>query len=299
MSLSRVAKFDHTKLRSDAANRSPMSAWLIGIGLFLVIVATYWRTIWPLWKDWQRDDNYSVGQLVPLAALYMVWHARNRLRDIDWRPCWWGIVPLLAAQGARYYGLVAVFESAERYALVLTIVSVVLLVGGWERFKRLGWVMAFLFLMVPFPGKIHNFISNPLQSWATMGAVFFLEITGATVVRQGNVVLLENEMPLAVAEACSGLRMLTAFIVVGATLAFLMRRSLWQKLVVTLSSIPVAIMCNMVRIFLTAWLYTRFDGEVAETFFHDFAGLLMMPLAVGILIGEIWLLGQIFVQEDE
>lgn len=299
MSLSRVAKLEDAKIRANATQRTTNVAWMVAVGLFLLVVVTYWRTIWPLWKDWQRDENYSVGQLVPLAALYMVWHARHRLKEIDWRPCWWGLIPLLIAQAARWYGLVAMFESAERYALVLTIVSLVLLVGGWGIFKRLGWVMAFLFLMVPFPGKIHNFISNPLQSWATAGAVFLLEIVGATVTRQGNVVLLNNELPLAVAEACSGLRMLTAFVVVAATLAFLMKRPLWQKVLITFSSIPVAILCNMIRIFATAWLYTKFDGDVAEKFFHDFAGLLMMPIAVGILVGEIWLLGQLFVYEDE
>jgi hypothetical protein len=38
-------------------------------------------------------------------------------------------------------------------------------------------------------------------------------------------------------------------------------------------------------------------GEAAETFFHDFAGLLMMPLAVLILAGELWLMRKLVVPD--
>jgi exosortase/archaeosortase family protein len=87
--------------------------------------------------------------------------------------------------------------------------------------------------------------------------------------------------------------MLTAFIVVSATLAYIIRRPKWQKAVILLSSIPVAIACNLLRLCLTAELFLVASSETAERFFHDFAGLTMMPVAVLILIGELMLLKKI------
>jgi exosortase/archaeosortase family protein len=105
--------------------------------------------------------------------------------------------------------------------------------------------------------------------------------------------VLNERTRLAVVEACSGLRMLTAFIVVAATLAYVVKRPRWQKAIVLLSSIPVAIACNAARLIVTAWLFLWASSETAERFFHDFAGLTMMPLAVLLLVAELWLMNKI------
>jgi len=155
----------------------------------------------------------------------------------------------------------------------------------------------FLLLMVPFPGRVHNLIAGPLQRLATTGSVVLLEAVGASVSQEGNVVMLGEKTPMAVAEACSGLRMLTAFIIVAAFIAYMVRRPRWQKGLLLASSIPVAVVCNIVRIFVTGLLMLHVSSEVGEKFFHDFAGLVMMPAAVLLLFGELWLMDKIVVSE--
>lgn len=273
--------------------------WLTGLSLTLALLWSYWPTCVPLFSDWQRDENYSVGQLVPLAALYLLWQERCRLRAIAVNPSWWGVVVILLAQGARFFGLAFVYESAERYSLVLTIAGLVLLIAGRQIFWRLRWILLFLLLAVPLPGMVHNLISGPLQSLATAGAVFTLELFGVTVVREGHVMVLNHEVSVAVAEACSGLRMLTAFVVVAATLAYVVKRPSWQKAVLVLSSVPVALMCNLARLVVTAVLFMVASSELAERFFHDFAGLTMMPLAVLMLMGELWLMAKLVLEEKD
>jgi exosortase len=278
---------------------SALIPWTAALALVSVaLLWSYWPTIAHLTKEWQSNEDYSVGQLVPLAALYLVWHDRRRLRTIPLRPCWWGVGLIILAQIARAYGLLFIFESAERYSFVLTIAGIVLLLGGTRLFFNMLWILALLFLMVPFPGRIHNMISGPLQGMATAGAVFVLELIGITVLREGNVILLNDSVPLAVAEACSGLRMLTAFVVVAATMAYMVRRPTWQKLVLLSSSIPVAIVCNIIRLVVTALLFLVASSRLAERFFHDFAGLTMMPLALLILLSELWLLNKLILPSE-
>ncbi len=279
---------------ASGADRS----WIAVIALLGGALAwAYWPVLVALNKEWQTDDNYSVGQLVPLAILYLLWHDRERLRSSAYRPCWWGIGIILVAQGARAFGLIWLFESAERYSFVLSVVGVVLLVGGWEVFWRVKWLLLFLFLMVPLPGRVHNLISGPLQQHATDGAVFFLELLGITLTSEGHVIVLNDNVPLAVAEACSGLRMLTAFVVVAATLAYLVNRPRWQKIALVLSSIPVAILCNTGRLVITALLFLVTSSEFANRFFHDFAGFTMMPMAVLMLILELWIMSKLVIDE--
>jgi exosortase len=265
--------------------------------LLAITVLSYWSTIADLFKEWQRNDDYSAGQLVPLIVPFLVWRERKTLRRCLLKPCWWGIALLILAQTARIFGLLFMYESAERYSLVLTTAGLVLMVAGWQMFRSVSWILLFLFLMVPFPGRVHNLISGPLQKMATTGSVFLLEAFGVRVSQQGNVVMLNKETPMAVAEACSGLRMLTAFVIVAAFMAYMVNRSRRQKAVLLLSSIPVAVMCNILRLCITAVLILLVSTEVAEKFFHDFAGLAMMPGAVLLMFGELWLMDKLKVPE--
>lgn len=288
--------------------RGRMNPWAFGLAVAFVasaaVCVTYWSTIVDLFQDWQRDDDYSVGQLVPLVALYLLWRERKSLRKCRIAPCVWGIAVVLVAQAGRAYGLLflrgsAEYGSVQRYSLVLTIVGLVLLLGGRQVFRRVIWILLFLFLMVPLPRGIHHLINGPLQTVAATGAVFLLEVFGVTVGQEGNVIMLNNSIPLAVVDACSGLRMLTAFVVVTAAMAYMVNRPPWQKAVLLATSVPIAVACNVIRLCVTAILYLAVSSEMAEKFFHDFAGLTMMPLAVFILLGELWLLRKLVVSDAE
>ncbi len=281
---------------------SQTAAWLIPL-VALLVVATgwaYWSTAVDMFKEWQRDDDYSAGQLVPLVAIFFLWVDRKHLARLPLKPCWLGGLALLVlAQAARAYGVLFLFESAERYSLVLAVAALVLMVAGTAVFWRVKWILLFLFLMVPLPGRIHNMISGPLQGFASTGSVFVLEVFGVRVSQQGNVVTLDQRIPMGVAEACSGLRMLTAFIIVAVFVAYMVKRPRWQKAVLVISSIPVAVLCNVLRIVATAVLFLHASSEVAEKFFHDFAGLVMMPAAVMLMFGQLWIMAMLTVPEDK
>ncbi len=272
---------------------------ILAVVLLVGITAwSYWPTMADLFATWQTDEDYSAGQLVPLVVAFLFLRDRKALREYPFAPCWiGGSALLILAEIGRVYGFLSFRSSPERYALVFIVAGLVLLVAGWQVFRRVLWILLFSLLMVPLPSLLHNLISTPLQKVATTGSVFLLEVFGIPVSQQGNVVTLNGDTPIAVAEACSGLRLLMAFIIVAAFIAYMVKRPRWQKGVLLLSSIPVAVVCNMVRIFATAVLMLYVNAEVAQKFFHDFAGYAMMPIAVMLLFSEIWLLDRIIVPE--
>lgn len=273
----------------------------LGIPLFYIIWAgilvgafmwSYWPGISDLWDVWQRSDEYSSGLLVPFLAIYVLWARRE---GIDWseaRPSIWGLFGLLGAQGVRYFGLLFMYSSAERLSLVLSISSLVLFLFGWQVFRKLWAVLLFLCLMLPLPQSIHFRVMLPLQSLATTAAVFCLETMGYAVVREGNIININGNM-VAVSEACNGLRMVTSFFIIAGLVVLLIRRPWWEKLIVLVSSLPVALLCNVVRLTITAVAFTILSGDRLKVLFHDFGGYAMMPLALGVVILELWFLARL------
>ncbi|MDT8301694.1 MAG: exosortase/archaeosortase family protein [Sedimentisphaerales bacterium] len=279
---------------ADQLHHKSCGLVLSAMTLLAIIVWSYQRVILSLYKEWQKNPDYSIGLLVPFIAIFLLWYERKTLKKCQLRPSWlWGVILLILAQAARIVSLLFFYQSGQRYSLVLTIAGLVLMVCGWQVFRRVIWILLILFLMVPTPTRVQNLINGPLQNFATTASVFFLEAFGVEITQKGNIVMLNETTPMGVTEACGGLRMLTAFIIVTASITYLMKCSRPRKVVLMLSSIPIALMCNIVRLCLTAALILLVSVEVGYKFFHDFAGLAMMPIAVLLLFAELWLMDKI------
>jgi len=254
-------------------------------------------TLRDLWKMWISSDEYSSGMLVPILAVVVVWMRRKRVLNSGFYPAIWsGVALLLFAQGVRFFGLYYMFGSMENISMILTVIALCLLILGYRVMLQIWSVMLFLFLMLPLPNRVQNYVAEPLQEWATTSAVFVLETVGFNVVREGNVINLNGTM-VAVAEACNGLRMLTAFIVVSALVVLISERSRFVKLILLVSSIPIALLCNTLRLAVTSIAFTIITSEQWEKAFHDYGGLAMMPVALFIAVGELWLLSKLFYEQ--
>lgn len=282
----------NTKLPGWAQFRQlrPNALQGLGIGVLVsVFLWSYWPELVDLWNIWQRSDEYSCGLLVPFLAIYILWAKREKIKKCRIKPSIWGLFAFIAAQALRYFGLYYWYSSAERLSMVLSVASLTLFLFGWQVFRKTSSVLLFLFLMLPLPRRVHGAVMLPLQNLATVSAVFCLEMIGYAVKREGNIIHL-NDTTVAVLEACNGLRMVTAFFVIIGLVVLLVRRAWWEKLIVLISSLPIALLCNTVRLTITAVVFTVLTGKEWEKIFHDFGGYAMMPLALAMVILELGLL---------
>jgi exosortase len=262
------------------------------IALIILLLSFFWSYrsgIEDLWNVWNRSDEYSSGLLVPFLALYVLWARRETIAQCPIQPSMWGILAFIFAQGVRLFGLYFMYSSLERLSIVLSVCSLVWLFCGGKFFKKVSTVLLFLCLMLPWPHMVQSAVALPLQRWATSSAVFCLELIGYEVIQEGNIISI-GQSSVAVAEACNGLRMITAFFVIGAWVVLLVKRKWWEKMVVLVSCLPIALLCNTIRLTITAIAFTVITGERWEKIFHDFGGYAMMPLALCAIVAELWLL---------
>jgi len=293
-----LAKINENLPNWVQSRKTKIVPWLAGGLVLIAFLWSYKAGLAELWNLWQRSDEYSSGLLVPFLAVYILWSRRHNIARCRIRPSVWGLFVFVAAQGIRLFGLYFMYGSAERLSIALTVAALVLLLFGWQLFRKVATVLLFLCLMLPWPNRVQAAVTLPLQRWATSSAVFCLEMVGYEVIREGNVIHI-GDASVAVAEACNGLRMVTAFFVISGLVVLLVKRAWWEKLIVLASSLPIALLCNTVRLAITAVFFTVLEGEHWEKIFHDFGGYAMMPLALATIVAELWLLAKLTTLPDK
>ena len=244
---------------------------------------------------WWEDPNYSHGWLVVPIVLFILWQRRETLPEVTIRHRWWNFLPLVALLALRYKLYDWNEQWLEAATLPAVVAAAVLAVGGWGLFRWALPGLVFLFFMVPLPQFLDDKLAAPLQRIATLGSYELLMALGLPVVTEGNVILIHNQR-VEVAEACRGLSMLLSFgALITAMVILNNTRPLWERIVLVLSIIPIALRCNIIRISITAVAYGYYDRPVKEV--HDYAGYGMMALALGIVLVEMKIMSWLVIEE--
>jgi exosortase len=209
-----------------------------------------------------------------------------------------GLLLLAAGLSIRLVAASYRIVTIDMYTFVPAICGVFILLGGWSMFRWAWAPLMFLIFMYPLPDEATRYLLGPLQTTATMVSTFALQTLGLEAYREGNQIVL-GEMHLGVVDACSGLRMLTIFCALSVGMVMVGRRSWWENAIILASAIPIALLVNSVRITVTGVLFQVADSEFAEAVFHDWAGLVMMPMAMAMLYAEQYVLANVFLPEIE
>jgi exosortase len=266
--------------------------------LAVAVVCLVWafgETIAELTRRWSHDPQYSHGYLVPLFALVLLYLRRENMNRAEWTPGWWGMLPLVGGLAAWVVGSYFHLSWVEAISLLPCVAGLVLLVGGRAAWNWAWPSIAFLAFMVPLPYRAAVALTDPLQQLATILSTFALQTLGMPAVSEGNVILL-SEVELGIVEACSGLRMLVIFFALAVAVALLINRPRWEKALLVASAAPIALAANVARITATGMLHELVGSKLANAVFHDFAGWVMMPLALAMLWLELKILARLFIE---
>ncbi len=258
--------------------RTRVIAALPLIGLLASFAILYRNVIAKLVFDWGHDDNYSHGFLIVPIALYFAWERRERLLGAERQPSSLGLVVLIGSIVTLLAGILGAELFLTRVSIVGVVTGCVLYVLGWKHLRILTLPIAFLLLMIPIPAIIFNQIAFPLQLLASRFGETALTAWNIPVLREGNVIVLANTS-LEVAEACSGIRSLVSLLTLGIIYSYFTDERPWVRVAVTLSTIPIAIVSNGLRVAGVGVAAHYFGGEVATGFVHTFSGWVLFVVA--------------------
>jgi len=258
------------------------------IGLLALAVAA----CWPIWSEiasigLNDPENSHILLAIPVAG-FLAWLRRGRIRKMPWGPSPMGPILCLLGLGLVATGPVLAFDAFSHLGALLLALGAVSSMLGFEVLSRFKPAVLSLFFLLPVPGGIRQGIALPLQEISARFVEFSMDLFGITVLRTGNALSI-NGVDVAVAEACNGMRMVSALALVTVAFVFSVPMRNSVRLVFIALSPAVALVVNIVRLVPTVLFYGYSDPETAD-FFHDVSGWGALAVALAILSGVLWLL---------
>jgi exosortase len=279
----------------DPSQRVPLM--MLG-GLVVLLVIAYWDMFALTSAAW-NDGLYSHGWIVPVFALALIWMRWQPFVDTPAQERWIGLGLLVLGLSVRLYAAEYGVQPLDRLSFLPSIFGAFMLVGGLHVVRWAWPALIFLVFMFPLPTVFERVILWNLQTLASICSTIVLQTMGVAAFRQGNLITVPGA-DLNIADACSGLRMATIFGALAVAMIFLIERPWWDKFIILISSIPIALVVNIIRITVTGLLYMAVgpDNHFAHKLGHDWAGYFMMPLALGFLWLELQILERLTVPVD-
>ena len=256
--------------------------------------------------QWVSDSSWSHGFLIPLFSLYFVNQKKEQILNVQARPNYLGLLLLVCAIAFYVFNRMTPsgYEYFCRNSIVATTGAVVLLLGGWHLLKYTWLPIVYLVFAVPLPYRYYKELTIPMRQWAAAVAGNLLNMVPELQATVSGVVVdvfykgKALDPPLDVAEACSGMRLLMAFLALGVAMAYLHYRPTWQRVVLLATTVPIAILCNIIRVTVTGFIYVLIHPRYAQGVYHDMLGLAMLPLAFGMYGFLAWFMSSLFVDES-
>lgn len=253
-----------------------------------------------VWKNPEWEHCW----LVPLAVIGLLVYQRKSLAGLPVRGSWAGLVALLGVFFVYWVGYLADNIYLGYVAMLGFVAACILWFLGWAWLKALAFPVAFLAFMFPLP-FMDNYLAFPLRILMSSVSVAFLNLVGLPCVQSGTAIVSAPDFvaglaagerfAVDVADPCSGIRSLFALMMVSALYGYIVMDRAWQKWVIFLSSIPLAVAGNFARIIMLTIGTITLGAETAigsledPTFFHMASGFLVFAVALGgmLLLGAL------------
>jgi len=269
--------------------------WIVALGAGAVgglSLWLFWDGLTVMWSYWIDTPEYSHAILLPAVAAFLIWQQKDRLERIPFEGSPWGVTVVLLGGGLLVLGQLGTIYVLVQFAYVVTLAGLVLSFTGIRAFRLLAMPILILLFMIPLPQFVLNDLSLQLQLLSSRLGVWLIRLFDISVFLDGNVIDL-GTYKLQVADACSGLRYLFPLMTIGFLMAYFYKGALWKRVFLFLSSIPITLAMNSVRVGVIGLTVDRSGIGMAEGFLHEFQGWAVFMVCTLLLLGEIVLLNRV------
>jgi exosortase C (VPDSG-CTERM-specific) len=289
-------KRDRDKEATKQLRLAKEENWPIGwgrtIGLMavtVILIISFARPLYDLAWYSLHSELYSYIPLIPLISLYLIWSNRKSLVLASKpAPCF-AVLPLLGSLGilSAFYWAVDTGWSptTDDYLALMTLSCLLSLIAsffvflGRETLRKIAFPLGFLIFAVPFPGFLQAWIVGFLQQTSAQAAEVFFWMSATPVFRHGLVFDFPG-FSLEVAPECSGIHSSLVLFITSLVAGQLFLRGLWNRVLLTLCVIPLAILRNGLRIFVIGQLCVRVSPDMINSYVHRHGGPIFFALSL-------------------
>lgn len=234
-------------------------------------------------SQWSHADNWYCWLILPLCA-YLVWNRKARFKAARKAPNIYAILLILLCLFLYWAGYRAQQPRLGAIAIISLLWSMLLFLYGWDFAKIAFFPYVYMFFAIPV-GTLSG-ITIHLRILVCQLATFLLNGFGIGAIRQGTMIISESgRFVLHVEEPCSGLHSFFALAPLISAYADIFEKLLWKKWLIFLSTVPVAILANIVRIIVVAVAGEWFGNHIATSFYHTWSGYIVFIVAVLCITG--------------
>lgn len=282
----------------------------IAIGLVAAAFAVLfqrWFATQHLWSSREIED-WGHAYVIPLISIYLIYLQRDQLMKLTPVVFWPGLAPFLLGIMTYFNWSVGPMGNhmIQGVGLVTTVFGAVLLLLGPQYMRRLFLPIAYLVFAITISERIMIEITFQLKLLASAGSGTVLTVLGMMFgfgcEVEGNVITLitpsGETKPMNVAEACSGMRMVIAFFALAGAVALLACKEWWQRVLLVLLGVPVALLMNVIRVVVLG-LLSLGNADLATGDAHTMIGTLLLVPALGLFMGVVWALNKAVVPVEE
>jgi len=247
--------------------------------LGLLFLISYVPTFLWMWERWfARDSYYSHGILVPFVTIYLIWQMRHELIKMKREESVWGLRLIFLGIAIHLVSSVFRIYFSSGFSMLIVLNGMILYLYGAKIFEKISFPLAFLLFMVPLPMVAITNISFKMKIWAAEIATFLLNQMRIPAIREGSIIKMRS-VHVIVDDVCSGLRSLISLTALGSIFAYWFKGPMIKKVILFLSTIPIAIATNVFRVILLSAISEIWGVEYADGFVHDASGFMVFGLA--------------------
>jgi exosortase len=240
---------------------------------------------WSVWSEiayraLRNPEDSHILLAIPVA----VWLAalrKSRLRRWTPAPSVLGPIGVVAGWACIEAGYHTSTDVLQHFGALLMVLGAITAALGHKFLLLLKPSLIALLFLFPVPGRFRQHIAIPLQHISAFVSEHLLQLFGVGVERSG--ILLElNGREVAVAEACNGMRMVSALGLITFAFVFSVPMRGRVRLMLILLCPLVALVVNIIRLIPTTLAYGYATPETA-LLVHDIGGWAVLALAIGML----------------
>lgn len=269
--------------------RDRMAATGLLVGAAALFVALFFPILSLRWRFYEEQPRYSHCPMIPLVAAVWVYDRWDRLRALPRTVSAAGVAATVASVLLYLYGRSVSTNLLQHVAMLATVACTVWAVLGPRVLRASAFPLGYLLFTVPLPKTWDDALTQPLQRIATIVAEGTFDALGWVVVRQGNVLQLPG-LKLLVEDACSGVHSLYALVALGVAWVAFVERPAWLRAVLVLSTVPVALVANALRVIVTGILAYKVDPSYAQGTSHTLTGMIVFFTGLALFLLVDWCL---------